>query len=129
MNDSERNYHVEPGQANQTLAAALRQWYPGATWTQARGLVDKRRVLVNGNLCTDAARRLKQGEVVRVLARPHVRPPQADELRIRHLDPHLVVVEKPAEVTTLRHPEERFWDARRKQHQQTLDEMLNRAIL
>src|SRR5262249_241180 len=48
--------------------------------------------------------------------------------KIRYLDAHVVVVEKPAGMTTMRHPEERDWPARRKQLQPTLDELLARLI-
>ena len=56
------------------------------------------------------------------------RLPREEDVRIRYLDRHLVVVEKPAGMTTLRHPEERNWPKRRKQLQPTLDEMLPRVI-
>ena len=47
-------------------------------------------------------------------------------MRIVHLDEHLVVVQKPAGVTTLRHREETDLPQRRKQLQPTLDELLPR---
>ncbi len=37
---------------------------------------------------------------------PAARPPSGAELTIRYLDPHVVVVEKPAGLTTMRHAEE-----------------------
>ena len=47
---------------------------------------------------------------------------------MRYLDSHIVVVEKPAGMTTTRHQEERDWPARRKQLQPTLDELLPAVI-
>jgi 23S rRNA pseudouridine1911/1915/1917 synthase len=123
-----KTFPVLPAQANQTLAAALRRWLPGQSWAQVRKLVESRRVSINGNLCLDPARRLKADESVRVTSHPKAVPPREEDVRIRHLDTHVVVVEKPAGVTTLRHPEERDWPERRKQLQPTLDEMLPRLI-
>lgn len=121
-------FRVNEQTARQTLAAALRFWMPGKSWEEARSLVSGRRVQVNGNLCVDAARRLAQGEVVHVHRQPFPKPPKAELLKLRYLDEHLVVVEKPAGVTTVRHPEERDWTAARKQLQPTLEEMLPKAL-
>jgi 23S rRNA pseudouridine1911/1915/1917 synthase len=121
-------FHVAPAQANLTIAAALRQWLPGKSWSDVRQLLSSRHVTVSGNLCLDEGRRLKAEEVVKLLAHPAAAPPKEEDVHIRFLDPHLVVVEKPAGMTTLRHPEERNWPKRRKQLQPTLDEMLPRVI-
>src|SRR5262249_56158178 len=43
---------------------------------------------------------------------------------IRHLDDHLVVVEKPAGVSTVRHPTERAWPQRRKALSPTLEDLV-----
>jgi 23S rRNA pseudouridine1911/1915/1917 synthase len=121
-------FRVAAGQVNLTIAAALRQWLPGKSWSDVRRLLSSRHVTVSGNLCLDEGRRLKEEEVVKLLAHPAAAPPKEEDVRIRFLDAHLVVVEKPAGMTTLRHPEERNWPKRRKQLQPTLDEMLPRVI-
>ncbi len=121
---SEPIFRVLPRQVGQTLAAGLRQWLPGQTWNGVRKLIRSRRVMVSGNVCVDPARRLKLQDVVKLLAHPVAPPPQPEDVRIRYLDAHLVVVEKPAGITTTRHKEERNWPARRKQLQPTLDELL-----
>ncbi|MGE5193326.1 MAG: hypothetical protein ACM3U2_12595, partial [Deltaproteobacteria bacterium] len=121
-------FRVAPRQANLTIAAALRQWLPGKSWSDVRRLLSSRHVTVSGNLCLDEGRRLKEEEVVKLLPHPAAAPPREEDVRIRFLDAHLVVVEKPAGMTTLRHPEERNWPKRRKQLQPTLDEMLPRVI-
>jgi 23S rRNA pseudouridine1911/1915/1917 synthase len=123
-----QNFHVRPDQAQQTLAAALRRWLPGKSWTQVQGLIRARHVLVNGNLCVDAGRRLKPAEVVKLLPQPAAPPPRQQDVRIVYLDTHVVVVEKPTGVTTNRHPSEREWPSRRKQLQPTLDEMLPQIV-
>lgn len=84
--------------------------------------------MVDGNLCLDEGRRLRGTEVVKVLAHPAAAPPQEHDVKLRYVDAHLVVVEKPAGMTTLRHPTERSWPARRKQLQPTLDEILPRIL-
>jgi 23S rRNA pseudouridine1911/1915/1917 synthase len=121
-------YHVESETAGETLAAALRHWIADSSWTQVRKLVRTRRVTVNGNLCVDEARRLKEGEVVKVLAQSAAAPPKPEQIQIVYLDEHLVVVEKPPGLTSTRHSEELSWPARRRQFQPTLDEMLPQVI-
>src|SRR5258707_8556520 len=121
-------FHVDPREANLTIAAALRRWLAGKSLSDVRRLLSSRHVTVSGNLCLDEGRRLKEQEVVKILAHPAAAPPREADVRIRFLDAHLVVVEKPAGMTTLRHPEERLWPKRRKQLQPTLDEMLPRII-
>ena len=122
------NYHVGPEQAGLALIAALRQLRPGESWSQVRRLIHNRHVQINGNLSTDDGRKLKAGDVVKVWSEPRAAPARTEDVRIRYLDAHLVVVEKPAGVTTLRHSEERDWSPRRRQLQPTLDEMLRQAL-
>lgn len=123
-----RNYHVAQEQRGQTLSAALRRFVPDKSWNQIKKLITGRYVQVNGNLCLDETRKLKDGDVVKVWDHPLAKPADERDIRIRYVDPHLVIVEKPAGVTTLRHAEERHWPARRKQLQPTLDELLPRAL-
>jgi len=116
-------------ESGRTLAAVLRARL-GLSWSQARQLVDKRQVRVNGQTCPDAARRLKSGQQVEVVqsARPRShhrggsspRPagnvkerrgqsPRADippGIIVRHADEAVAVVDKPAGLTTMRHANE-----------------------
>lgn len=121
-------HHITKEEAGQTLAALIRHWTPALSWTEARGVVERRRVMVNGNLCLDPARRVKESEVVKVTAHAQKKPPDQEQVKIRHLDPFVVVVEKPAGVTSVRHPEEDDWKERRKQIQPTLDELIPKVI-
>jgi 23S rRNA pseudouridine1911/1915/1917 synthase len=121
-------YHVTAAEEGRTLAAFLREHLAPASWSAVRGLIRGRHVLIHGNLCTDAARRLRGGEVVKVLEVASAPPPRADDVRIVHLDDDVVVVEKPTGVTTTRHHEEAGWPARRRQLQPTLDELVPEAI-
>ena len=118
-----------PEDAGQTLAAVLRKLLPGQSWSQVRAAVSGRRVKLNGELALDPARRLKEGETVEVLGRPQQLPEAfASELVVRHLDAHVVVVEKPPGISTVRHPEERAWSQRRRRLDPTLEDRLHRAI-
>lgn len=120
---------VAADQAGQTLAAFVRQHRPGLSWSQARQLVESRRVRLNRELWLDPARRLKDGDVVELLDRPE-RMPEAftDDIVIRHLDEHIIVAEKPSGISTVRHPAEREWEEDRRKLVPTLDDRLHRAI-
>lgn len=122
-----RIIQVDGSLATQSLVAALHQCLD-QSWGQARRLIEKRQVQVNGNLCLDAGRRLTVGEVLHVFPHPLALPPQENSVKIRFIDEHIVVVDKPSGMTTLRHPEERFWPAERRQRQPTLEECLNRIV-
>ncbi len=121
-------FHVSAADKHPTLAAALRHWLPKQSWSQIKRLIELRHVLINGNLCLDAGRRLQANEVVKLLSQPAVAPPKEHDVRVQYLDEHVIVVDKPAGVTTNRHREERAWSSRRKQIQPTLDELLPRII-
>ena len=129
MSDSETPiFRVLPRQVGLTIASALREWLAGKSWSQIRGLLKARRVILNGNICADPARRLRLTDVAKILSHPAPPPPKEQDIRVRYLDTHVVVVEKPAGMTTTRHAEERDWPARRRQLQPTLDEHLPHVI-
>ena len=121
-------FHVGGGDARQTLAGFLRAKLDGASWSRVQKLVRSRHVMIHGNICTDVARRLQDGEVVKILPEAAAAPPRADDVKIVHVDDAVVVVEKPAGLTTTRHAEERDWPARRRQVQPTLDELLPSVV-
>jgi 23S rRNA pseudouridine1911/1915/1917 synthase len=118
------SFAVPKEQAGQTLAAVLRQRLPGQSWRQVRRLVETRRARVNGELCLDPARRLKEGETVELLARPAAPPRHRETIVLRHLDEQIVVVEKPSGISTVRHPLEGAWTERRKELSPTLEDLV-----
>ncbi len=124
----ERLFRVLPRQADQTISAALREWAPGSSWTDVRRLMQSRRVTVNGNPCSDPGYRLRLQDVVKLLPQPLAPPVKDKDVRVSHLDEHVVVAEKPAGVTSARHADEYRRPGRRRQFQPTLDEMLPRII-
>src|SRR6185295_8068866 len=95
-----KTFHIRRDEAGQTLSALLRRWLPGKSWSEIGKLVRSRFVTINGNLCTDAGRRLKAEEVVKLLVQSAAAPPSENDVVIRHLDQHIVVVEKPAGMTS-----------------------------
>jgi 23S rRNA pseudouridine1911/1915/1917 synthase len=121
-------YHVPPDSTGWALVAALRQFRVGESWSAVRRLITNRHAEVNGNLCIDEGRKLQAGDVVKVWKEPRAAPPSPEDVKIVYRDAHLLVVEKPAGVTTVRHAEERDWPARRKQLQPTLDEIVARIL-
>lgn len=123
-----QSFQVAADQAGQTLAALLRVWLPGQSWSQVRKLIAGRRVLLNGELWLDDARRLKAGDTVEILAKPVPEPRLIDQIVIRHIDEHVVVVEKPSGVSTVRHPAEREWLEERRLLTPTLDDLVMRQI-
>jgi 23S rRNA pseudouridine1911/1915/1917 synthase len=114
--------------ANTTISAIIRAHFSGQSWSRARRLIETRRVKINGELCLDPARRLREGQVVEILDRPAPKPRQPEIVKIVYLDAHLVVVEKPSGVSTVRHPLERDWPAKRKALSPTLEEIVPKLI-
>ena len=125
---ADQKFFVAAEQADQTVAALLRRWLPGQTWTQVRKLVASQRVRINAEIWLDPARRLKEGDEVEVLARPAPLPQLIDSIVIRHIDEHVVVVEKPAGINTVRHPAERAWHEPRKMLSPTLEDLVMRQL-
>lgn len=125
----EKNYRVRDNEHGLTLSAAVRKWLGGELpWSQAERLIRARRATVNGNLCLDPARRLKQGDFVKLFENSLAPPPREDDVVIRHLDAQVVVVEKPSGMTSVRHAEEKDWSTKRRRANPTLEDLLPRII-
>lgn len=124
----DRRIKIDDDLDGQSLAAALKARLGGGSWGSAKKLIANRHVHVNGNLCVDEGRRLKTGDVVHVFEHPRAAPVSAEQIRIVFRDAHLLIVDKPAGVTTLRHAEERNWPKQRKDKMPTLDELVQRAL-
>ncbi len=113
----------------QTVAAVVRLSRSGLPWSRAKRLIETRHAQVNGELCLDPARRLKTGDVVELFDRPAPLPEAfTEDLVIRHLDEHVVVVEKPPGINTVRHPDELTWKAVRRGLSPTLEDRVREAI-
>lgn len=116
-------------ETGETILAAMRRQLAGnLSWSAVRRLLRERKVAIGGVLCIDEARRLTAGEVVTVSDRPVAEPPTEQDVTIRFVDKDIVVVEKPAGMTTLRRTSELAWSGARRAQQATLDECVPRLI-
>lgn len=121
-------YHVREKNVGEPLATMLRRIMVGRSWGDVKKAVAARKIQVNGNLCTDDTRRMKPGDIVKIFDESLAKPLDETSLVLRHQDEHVIVVEKPAGITTQRHIEEAHWDEARKNRQPTLEELLQRII-
>ena len=126
---TDQTFHVRDDDKGATVAAALRKWLKDSLpWSRIERLVQSRHVLVNGNLCTDAARRLKSGDVVKLLEHSLAPPAREDDIKVRFIDTQVIVIEKPSGMTSVRHAEEENWSAKRRRASPTLEDLLPRII-
>ncbi|MFN9720511.1 MAG: RluA family pseudouridine synthase [Planctomycetota bacterium] len=87
-----------------------------------------RKISVNRILCVDEGRRVVEGDVIEVRDQPLPPPPRDQDVRILHLDDHLVVADKPSGMLSVRHPGDVDWRQERKDRQPSLEECLQRLI-
>ncbi|MSU77511.1 MAG: RluA family pseudouridine synthase [Gemmataceae bacterium] len=123
-----QSFTVPAVAGDKTFSAWLRVWFPGQTWSQVRKLIASRRVKINGEVWLDEARRLKPGDTVELLANAVKTPVLIDSIPIRYIDEHVIVVEKPSGISTVRHPAERDWLEERRMLVLTLDDLVLRQI-
>lgn len=121
-------FHVSEEEARRTLSSCLRGWLPDQSWSNVRQLVAARRVLIDGNLCVDPNRRMATGQVVKLVDRPEPKAPAESDVRVVFWDADVVVVHKPAGVTSVRHVSERSRTMRRRQFQATLEDFVNSIL-
>lgn len=121
-------YHLNDTHEGLTLAAALKQMDTAYSWGQVKKWISRRFVLVNGNLCLDEARRVQPTDVLKLLAQPHAKPVEVADIRVAYHDDHLLIIEKPAGITSVRHVAEKALSTRRRQLQPTLEELLPRVL-
>ena len=98
---SPSDFVLDDADAGRTLAAALRRRLPGWSWNDVRNLCATGKVQVNGQPAPDPAARVAAGADVAIrMTAP--RPRLVHEgFRIAFEDPHLVVIEKPAGVSSV----------------------------
>ena len=66
---------------------------------------------IGGEVWLDPARRLRVGDRVELHDRPSQDNPLAATVRIVHVDRHFAVIDKPADLRSVRHKSERSWSA------------------
>jgi 23S rRNA pseudouridine1911/1915/1917 synthase len=90
------------------LDRTLRERFEGASWNSVRKLVQTGKVRVDGRVVTDPQHVVPQGAAVTLLMRsPRPVAGVADRNLLVHVDPHVVVVRKPAGIATVPHEDER----------------------
>jgi 23S rRNA pseudouridine1911/1915/1917 synthase len=95
------NYRPRDPERELTLAAALRQRLAHRSWSDVRRLCESGKVRVDGRLVLDAATRVRRGQELTVdMNAPRPRPERAG-FRIAFEDAHLVIIEKPAGVSSV----------------------------
>jgi len=122
-----RTFHIRPVLDGQPLAAVLKRLLPRESDQGLRRLLARRQVQLNGNVIIDPKRRVRGRDVVKVFEHSLAAPATEQDVRVRYRDEHLLVVEKPAGVTTLRQAGEGV-PARRRDRLATLEEMLQRLL-
>lgn len=117
---STRTFVVTRREAGQTLAAVLRAQL-GLSWAAAKRLISGGKVRIGTMLISDPVHRVKSGHRLNVEVEPSSaaepaprerQPAERDKtasqgkLKIAYVDTQVVVVEKPAGLTTMRHASE-----------------------
>ena len=109
---STQAFFIRRAEAGRTVAQVL-QGRLRLRFSQARQLVQQHRVRLAGRRCDDPMRRVKAGQRLEVLSPkqppkklPQRRPSGVPQPVIRYVDGAVIVVDKPAGLTTMRHAEE-----------------------
>src|SRR5687768_14235764 len=99
---SERRFVVPPSLSGRPLDGALKT-LGEYSWGDARKLIARGKVKVAGTIVVDGERRLRTGDVIEINPRAP-RPTTGfaiDRTRLIYVDPHIVVVNKPAGISTV----------------------------
>jgi 23S rRNA pseudouridine1911/1915/1917 synthase len=103
-----QTFVIARSEAGRTVAAVLKARL-GQSWSAVRRLIEQGHVRLQGQRCDNAALRLTRGQrlEVRTQGQEQTGPITGPAgVVIRYADAHLVVVEKPAGLTTMRHADE-----------------------
>ena len=95
------------GRGAQPLDRLLREQHEGASWAEVRRLIETGKVSVNGAVQRETALRVATGAQIelRMAAARHREGPRLAPGAIVHVDPHVVVVQKPAGISTVPYDE------------------------
>jgi 23S rRNA pseudouridine1911/1915/1917 synthase len=99
-----RTFVIARAERGRSLAEVLRARLD-LSWSAVRRLVRDRQVRLAGAVCVDPTRRVTPGQRLQIAAAEDKapRPERGPRPVLRYTDPHVVVVEKPAGLTTVRH--------------------------
>ena len=121
-------HKVLPENEGATLATIVRNLKPDLSWSRIKKLIAQGHIKISNDVCLDPARRVRAAEDVELLVKPDGKASDKQEITIRFLDEHLVVVEKPPGVNSVRHPAERTWKESRKSLSPTLEDLVTKQI-
>ena len=121
-------HKVLPENEGATLATIVRNLMPDLSWSRIKKLIGQGHIKISNDVCLDPARRVRTAEDVELLVKPDGKASDKQEITIRFLDEHLVVVEKPPGVNSVRHPAERTWKESRKSLSPTLEDLVTKQI-
>ncbi len=101
------SFVASEGRGAQPLDRLLREQHEGASWAEVRRLIETGKVSVNGAVQRETALRVAGGAQIelRMAAARHREGPRLPPGSIVHVDPHLVVVQKPAGISTVPYDE------------------------
>ncbi|MCH9685343.1 MAG: RluA family pseudouridine synthase [Deltaproteobacteria bacterium] len=92
---------VTPEQHDATVAAVVRALLGGVPWSRARKLCSAGRVWKGDEALTDPATRVQAGDEIHVVGAGQAARAKRREITLLHVDPDVVVVDKPAGVLTV----------------------------
>jgi 23S rRNA pseudouridine1911/1915/1917 synthase len=113
---TKRRFVIAAREAGMRIDAVLRE-HLAVSWKVVNRLLVERRVIIGGRSCSDPRQRVQPGQRVHVAETEEASPnpsrkaKDGDDKRldtsiIRHADDQIVVIDKPAGLTTMRHAEE-----------------------
>src|SRR5262249_5742229 len=92
--------------SGKSLDAVVRALF-SLTWGKARSCIETGKVQLDGQTVTQGTRRVRAGsEVALRMSAPRPRPGDLESARVVFIDTHVVVVNKPAGISTIPYGEE-----------------------
>ena len=131
--DDPRSKLIGEDQAGATLAAVVRELYPGLSWSKAREWIAAGKVKLDGQPARNATARVRASASLEVdpsaRRRPaiHAEATGHDPVRLLHVDHDLVVVAKPAGLLTVEFDGDDVRDTLRAQVTKALSERLRQT--
>jgi 23S rRNA pseudouridine1911/1915/1917 synthase len=104
-------WDLEREERGKTFAALVREHFPGTvSWKAARNLIQSGKVFLDGRRITNPSERYDRGTSIeiRMAAPRRAQTGEIDTERILHVDPHVVVVDKPPYMITVRVENEKY---------------------
>jgi 23S rRNA pseudouridine1911/1915/1917 synthase len=114
-------FAVPAGKRGEPLDRVLREQHPGASWGEVRRLIETGKVSIDGAVQRDTVHRVSAGAQIelRMAAARQREGPRLPSGAMVHVDGHVVVVQKPAGISTVPYDENETG---------TLDELVRREL-